>query len=108
MLTLKDRRGREVARNVHFFVKTKELKLPETSVDCEVKVVENGRCEVVLSSPRLAKDVFVQVPEQGVRFSDNFFDLLPGERRRIVLTSPMFRKGEKPVVTVKHIRETYQ
>ena len=35
----------------------------------------------------LARDVFVEVPLQGARFSDNFFDLLPGETKRITVSS---------------------
>ena len=58
-------------------------------------------------SPVLAKDVFIEVPLQGARFSDNFFDLLPGERKTILITSPQIKKGEELPLTVKHIRETY-
>jgi len=55
----------------------------------------------------LAKDVFVQIPYQGARFTDNFFDLLPGETHRIMITSPEIKKGINPEILVKHIRETY-
>lgn len=106
LLTLNDKSGHEIARRVHFFVPTKELKLPETTVKYTVKL-QDGRCEVTLDSRRLAKDVFVQIPIQGARFSDNFFDLLPGETKKITITSPELRKGDKPEIIIKHIRETY-
>lgn len=106
LLTLNDKSGHEIARRVHFFVPTKELKLPETAVKYTVKL-QDGRCEVTLDSRRLAKDVFVQIPIQGARFSDNFFDLLPGETKKITITSPELRKGDKPEIIIKHIRETY-
>lgn len=106
LLVLRDRNGREVARDVHYFVPTKELDLPQTAVRCKLKVAD-GSCEVTLSSPKLAKDVFVQIPYQGARFTDNFFDLLPGETRKIVVTSPEIKKNGKPEITLKHIRETY-
>ena len=106
LLTLNDKSGHEIARRVHFFVPTKELKLPETAVKYTVKL-QDGRCEVTLDSRRLAKDVFVQIPIQGARFSDNFFDLLPGETKKIMITSPELRKGDKPEIIIKHIRETY-
>ncbi len=66
-----------------------------------------GKCELTLLSPCLAKDVFIEVPIQGARFSDNFFDLLPGERKTVVITSPQIKKGEELPLTIKHIRETY-
>lgn len=106
LLSLKDRQGREVARDVHYFVPTKDLDLPETAVKSRLKVAD-GSCEVTLFSTKLAKDLFVQVPYQGARFTDNFFDLLPGETRKIVIASPEIKKGVMPEITIKHIRETY-
>ncbi|WP_293524991.1 glycoside hydrolase family 2 protein [Prevotella sp.] len=32
---------------------------------------------MTLKTDRLARDIFIEVPVQGVRFTDNFFDLLP-------------------------------
>lgn len=106
LLTLKDKKGKEIARDVHYFYATKNLNLPETTVKYRLKVMD-GRCEVTLSSAKLAKDVFIQIPYQGARFTDNFFDLLPGEKQTIVITSPEIKKGIDPQITLKHIRETY-
>ena len=106
LLSLKDRQGREIARDIHYFVPTKDLNLPRAVVKSKLKV-SDGRCEVTLSSSKLAKDVFVQIPYHGARFTDNFFDLLPGETRKIVITSPEIRKGVVPEISIKHIRETY-
>ena len=89
-LTLKDKAGNTLAESVYFFRKTKD-----------------GMCELTLFSPALAKDVFIEIPLQGARFSDNFFDLLPGERKTVVITSPQIKKGEELPLTIKHIRETY-
>ena len=105
-LTLKDKAGNTLAETVYFFRKTKDLLLPETTVSCEMKQ-KDGMCELTLFSPTLAKDVFIDIPLQGARFSDNFFDLLPGERKTVVITSPQIKKGEELPLTIKHIRETY-
>lgn len=105
-LTLKDKSGNTVAETVHFFRKTKDLLLPKTTVSCKIKQ-KDGVCELTLLSPALAKDVFIEIPLQGARFSDNFFDLLPGERKTVVITSPQIKKGEEIPLTIKHIRETY-
>lgn len=105
-LTLKDKSGHTVAETVHFFRKTKDLLLPKTTVSCKIKQ-KDGVCELTLLSPALAKDVFIEIPLQGARFSDNFFDLLPGERKTVVITSPQIKKGEELPLTIKHIRETY-
>ncbi len=105
-LVLKDRSGRLLAESIHFFSKTKDLLLPQVKISSKVKLSE-GKCELTLSSDKLAKDVFVEVPFQGARFSDNFFDLLPGERKKITITSPLIKtEGEVPL-SIRHIRETY-
>lgn len=105
-LTLKDKSGHIVATAIHFFNKTKDLLLPEANITCKMKT-QDGKCELTLFSKNLAKDVFIEIPLQGARFSDNFFDLLPGERKTIIITSPQIKKGEELPLTVKHIRETY-
>ena len=106
LLSLKDKSGRKVAEEVYFFDKTKNLELPQTAISMKVKQLD-GKCELTLSSPKLAKDVFVQIPVQGARFTDNFFDLLPGENKKITITSPEIKKGESLNITVKHVRDTY-
>ena len=106
LLALKDKTGKKIAEEVYFFNKTKDLELPRTNVFMKVKQ-SDGKCEVTLSSSKLAKDVFIQIPVQGARFSDNFFDLLPGENKKITITSPDIKKGEQQNITVKHVRDTY-
>lgn len=106
LLALKDKTGKKIAEEVYFFNKTKDLELPQTNVSMKVKQ-SDGKCEVTLSSSKLAKDVFIQIPVQGARFSDNFFDLLPGENKKITITSPDIKKGEQQNITVKHVRDTY-
>lgn len=106
LLTLKDGKGSEIARETHFFARTKDLELPQTFVRHKIHIAD-GSCEVTLSSPKLAKDVYIQIPYQGAQFSDNFFDMLPGETRKIVITSPEIRKETIPDIEIKHIRETY-
>lgn len=105
-LILKDKSGHIVATAIHFFNKTKDLLLPETNVTYKMKT-QDGKCELTLFSKNLAKDVFIEILLQGARFSDNFFDLLPGERKTVVITSPQIKKGEELPLTIKHIRETY-
>ena len=105
-LLLKDAAGKVITDENYFFQRTKDLSLQPTSIVTKVKQME-GSCEVTLSSRQLAKDVFIEIPLQGVRFSDNFFDLLPGETKKVVITSPLIKKNEKLEVNVKHIRDTY-
>lgn len=106
LLTLRDRKGQKIVEEPYFFAKPKELELPLANVSVRSQM-RDGTCEVVLTSDSLAKDLFLEIPVQGARFSDNFFDLLPGEVRKIEITSPEFRKGGKLNLRVRQLRETY-
>lgn len=48
---------------------------------------KKGVYELTLKSNQLARDVFIEIPVQGVRFSDNFFDLLPGVTKKVTVSS---------------------
>ncbi|MFA5656062.1 MAG: glycoside hydrolase family 2 protein, partial [Dysgonamonadaceae bacterium] len=68
----------------------------------------DGEYTITLSSKNLAKDVFVEIPILGAKFSNNFFDLLPGETKVVTITSPELKESDKTAVTVKHLRQTYE
>lgn len=103
---LTDNKGKTISVKDHFFYWPNKLDLPVTEVKTYVSRAD-GRYTVTLTSQKLAKDVFIEIPVQGALFSDNFIDLLPGEQRTIVITSPLLKAADKTPVTVKHIRETY-
>jgi beta-mannosidase len=103
---LTDRRGNVISTKDHFFYWPNKLDLPKTEVKTRIKY-KDGEYQVTLSSKNLAKDLFLEIPIQGARFSDNFIDLLPGEKRTIVITSPQLKAADRTPITLKHVRETY-
>ena len=85
--TLKAKNGAALADEVFYFAYPKDQKLPEARIETSVK--KRGEAiEMTLKTDKLARDIFIEVPVHGVRFSDNFFDLLPGQRKKITITSP--------------------
>lgn len=85
--TLKAKNGAALADEVFYFAYPKDQKFPEARIETSVK--KRGEAiEMTLKTDKLARDIFIEVPVQGVRFSDNFFDLLPGQRKKITITSP--------------------
>lgn len=85
--TLKAKNGAALADEVFYFAYPKDQKLPEARIETSVK--RRGEAiEMTLKADKLARDIFIEVPVQGVRFSDNFFDLLPWQRKKITITSP--------------------
>ncbi|MCR1860014.1 hypothetical protein NSB23_23645, partial [Phocaeicola vulgatus] len=43
---------------------------------------------------------------QGARFTDNFFDLLPGQTKKVIITSDKLKKNEKVDITIKQLSDT--
>ncbi len=86
-LTLETPKEKLLCEYIYYFCKPKHLALPAAKVKKQVKM-QDGKCIVTLQSDVLVKDLFVETPWQGARYSDNFFDLLPRRKKRVVITSP--------------------
>lgn len=102
LMTLKSKDGKELSKEIFYFNYPKDQNLPQANIRYKIKQ-EDGRCEVTLQSKQLARDVFIEIPCQGARFTDNFFDLLPGETRKITITSPQIRKNETVNLKIRHL-----
>jgi beta-mannosidase len=103
---LTDSKGEVISRKEHFFYWPNRLELPKTTVVSNVEYAD-GEYRVTLFSEKLAKDLFLEIPIQGARFSDNFINLLPGVQRTIIIRSPQLKAAERTAVTVKHMQETF-
>ena len=102
LLSLDDAHKRPVARKVYYFSYAKDQDLPAANVRMRTQCGE-GRCTVTVSSPQLVRSLFIETPWQGARYSDNFFDLLPGETRRVVITNDDIHKGDTPQITLHSV-----
>lgn len=69
------------SKSLYYFENPKNLDLPKGKIDQQIFKTKNG-FSVKLKSNVLQKDVFLFTNEKG-HFSDNFFDLLPNERKII-------------------------
>jgi beta-mannosidase len=67
-----------IDRDLHYFVKPKDLKLTDPQLKTEVKEV-GDKILVSVTVASLAKNVFLYADDLDDNFSDNFFDVLPGE-----------------------------
>ncbi|WP_059042383.1 beta-mannosidase [Paenibacillus rubinfantis] len=72
----------------HYYLRDpKELRLPVAELDVQVDEAEQT-VTVTASGRSVARLVKLELPLGGVRFSDNYFDLLPGEQRTVHLRHP--------------------
>ncbi|CAM3131070.1 glycoside hydrolase family 2 protein [Chryseobacterium flavum] len=65
-----------------FFNKPKDIKLSKP----EIRIKRISATEIEISTDILAKDIYLM---GDTHFSDNFFDLLPGASKRIVISKPL-------------------
>ena len=106
-LTLKKRNGEAcVATRFFYPVYPKDQHLPATEISAEARKIDDCNWEIELSASQLARDVFIEIPVQGARFSDNFFDLLPGETRKITVTLPEAAPAGKLDMRIRHLGQT--
>jgi len=71
-----------------FFAPIKDLQRPH-DVKLEVSVIQRGPhvLEATVTAPAYALFAHLLVPHGWTRFSDNYFDLLPGESRTIMISN---------------------
>lgn len=88
-MIVKSDKGDILSDELFYFAYPKDQMLPNSPVKYKVKYKEKEEvCELTLKAEKLARDVFIEVPVQGARFTDNFFDLLPGQKKTVVISSP--------------------
>jgi beta-mannosidase len=78
--------GKQVSRNVTYFLPTKEIHLPEAQIVAEL-TGKSGTYKLHLSAKALARSVYVSFGDADFQLSDNYFDLIPGEGVDIGVTS---------------------
>ncbi len=70
--------GQQVAKNHIYFTLTKDLNLPIPDYHLEVTKIQTGY-RIQLTAKNLLKNVYLHLDEFEGVFSDNYFDLLPGD-----------------------------
>ncbi|MGB6192302.1 MAG: glycoside hydrolase family 2 protein, partial [Terracidiphilus sp.] len=76
----------ELSRNLIYLAPTKEIHLAAAALNVEAAGA-NGSYKVRVTSPVLARDVYLSFGNLDAELSDNYFDLLPGETREVTVTS---------------------
>lgn len=78
--------GNVVSSNLAVFVPTKDFQLPPAQLTAELS--KSGTAyRVHLSSPVLARDVYLSFGSLDVKLSDNYFDLIPGQGSDVTVES---------------------
>ncbi len=88
--------------------KSKDLNLPKVDYKMTYECREDGRATLSIKAKTLVKNLYVDLPIQGLFISDNYFDLLPNEERVIELRSPLLKKGQTYPIVTKTLNECVQ
>lgn len=95
ILTAALKQGEEViAAREHYLAPEKELKLVKPHIKVTQAQGQNGITVYTLETDTLARQVWLSTSEEGI-FSDNFFDLIPGQPRTVEFK---LRSGEGSLV----------
>ncbi len=76
----------EISRNIVYLAPVKEVHLKAAHL-VVTTIGEKGNLRVRVSSPVLARSVYLSFGNLDAQVSDNYFDLLPGETREIAVAS---------------------
>ncbi len=91
-----------IAENLFYFTMPKNLKL--TSPKFKHQFVEkDGKTFINIESDQLARYVYLNIPDQNEFFADNYFDLLPNQKRTIELTN--FDPKVSDTLEIKHLQK---
>ena len=74
-------------KNRHFFAAIKDLRRDPVKPECEITQAGERELRIELRAKSYAYFVHLEVPEEATRFSDNYFELEPGEGRTIFVTN---------------------
>ncbi len=74
--------GGELSENILYFDKTKNLGLPRGNVGISCSYAE-GRIKIDIRSGKLVKNIYLKLDDDRARFSDNYFDMLPGQKTTV-------------------------
>jgi beta-mannosidase len=85
--------GAAVSSNNYYFEKPKDLQLP----DALISMKQTGINTIELTTNKLARSVWLFLPGTDNAFSDNYFDLLPGEKKTLQVKSADLKKQVKDI-----------
>ncbi|HLN52521.1 MAG TPA: glycoside hydrolase family 2 protein [Lentimicrobium sp.] len=80
--------GKVIESQKFYFSEPKELKLPFPDVNIHIRE-KPGRYDLEITSKNLCKNLMLVSEGNAYAFSDNFFDLLPGETRVVTVESDL-------------------
>ena len=91
-----------VSSNTLYFKPIKDVQLPKPEVKFEISGVDGGY-EISLDTDKLAKNLYMTIGDEEGFFSDNYFDLIPGQPVKVVLETRLTKEKLQEVFAIRNI-----
>jgi len=97
-----------LSSNIYHFSKIKRVSLPYPEIRKKV-TIRGEKFIINLKTTKFAKDVYLSVPGFKGKFSDNFFDMIPGKKYEIYFLpdDPVDIALFEDALKIKSLRDTY-
>lgn len=89
-----------LAQNLFYFEKPKDIQFEKPEIKTEL-VNKDGKLFLAVSTNTLVKDLYLNFPNQQLFLSDNYFDLLPNEKKVVEITTS--DKLDVTKLEIKHL-----
>ena len=98
--------GKTLSKNTFYFKPFKSLDIPKPKVEYTITKADNG-FNIELKTDKLAKNVYMQIGDEEGFFSDNYFDLLPGEKVTVNLKTDISEEKLNEVFTLRTLDDAF-
>lgn len=105
-ITLSGADDKLLNRRLFYFCPPRKLILPKAKISYQVQQVNEGY-QITLQTDNLAKNVLLGTEAEGF-FSDNYFDLLPGERKTVLFKTDRVLDEPQKAFAVRSLVDTFE
>jgi beta-mannosidase len=97
-----------LTRNLYYFNKPKDLLMDKKDIGVSYDVFNDNTGGILkLTSKNLSKNVYLDTPGHETDFSENYFDLLPGETRTIFFQTSLSEHDFRMQLLIRTVSDTY-
>jgi beta-mannosidase len=96
--------GEVTATNNLYFTSPKYLELPVSEIKTSLSRNTDGYT-LEIESDKLVRNLYLQTPDAEARYSDNFFDLLPGKKMTVqISTAQLIDNSEITMISLNDLK----
>jgi len=96
-----------LSQNITYFKAVKDLKLPKPEININL-FTEGNETTIELQSDQLAKNIYLYLEDMQVFFSDNYFDLLPNELKKIVIKTDEKKPIDQEQIKILSVADSFE